>query len=159
MAESISSLFVARRWTRSLRSPLAKAGGLVLTASVVSGALNAASVVLTIRWLSVEAFGLLTVSITTMQLVGLFSNVGLHEALMVFVSQAEAAGQPQEAARSVVGLLRLRLAVTVVVLVGGSVASPLIAEMVFGKRELAGPLFFGFLGGCTISLAQFSLTA
>jgi O-antigen/teichoic acid export membrane protein len=159
LPESVASLFPAERWGRRLRSPLARAGGLVLTASVVSGAMNAASIVITIRSLSLEAFGLLTVAITTMQLVGSLSNAGLHEALMVLIARAEAAGQPQEAARSFVGLLWLRLAVTLLVLVGGFLGSTLIAEAIFAKRELVGPLFFGFLGGCAISLAQFSLTA
>lgn len=155
----LSRLYLVKTVAQYLRSRLLRVGGLVLTASVLSGLMNAASIVITIRHLSLEAFGLLTFAVTTMQLVGSLSNVGLHEALMVFVSRAEAARQPREAARSLSGVLRLRVAVTLLVLLGGALVSTPIAENVFGKRELAGPVFFGFVGGCGISLAQFSLTA
>ena len=156
---SLSRLFLADTLAQHLKSRLLRAGGLVLTASVLSGVLNAASIVITIRHLSLRGIWPSDVSVTTMQLVGSLSNAGLHEALMVFVSRADAAQQPKEAARNLSGLLQLRLAVTLLLLVGGTLVSTPIAERIFGKRRLAGPVFFGFVGGCGISLAQFTLVA
>src|SRR5512145_585706 len=94
--------------TRGLRSRLAKAGGLVLTANMLSGAINFVAIVLTIRYLSPEAFGILTFALTTMQLVGMLSNVGLNETMMTLISRAEAAQRPTEVTQALSTILRLR---------------------------------------------------
>lgn len=143
---------------RTLRSKLVKASGVVLSASVLSGVMNVVAIILTIRHLSPEAFGVLTVALTTMQLVGMLSNVGLNETLMTMLSRAGGAQRTNEVVQSLSAILRLRLIVTAVVVIGGFLFTRPIADGVFRQPELAFPLSLGVLGACGVSLYQFGLT-
>lgn len=144
---------------RGLRSRLAKAGGLVLSATILSGAMGTAALLLTIRHLSLEAFGILTVALTTMQLVGMFSNFGLNETLITLVSRAESSEQRYDVKTCLSAILQLRLIITAVVIAAGFLLARPIAEHLFHQPELGVPLRLSVLGACGVSLCQFSLTA
>ncbi len=145
--------------TRGLRSRLARASGIVLSANVLSGAMNFAAIILTIRHLSPEEFGILTLALATMQLVGVLSNAGLNETLMTLVSRAEAAQRPAEVAQVLSAILRLRLVVATIIAAAGFLLARVIAECLFRQPNLSLPLALGVLGGCGASLLQLSLTA
>lgn len=144
---------------RGLRSRLAKAGGLVLSATILSGAMGVAALLLTIRHLSLEAFGVLTVALTTMQLVGMSSNFGLNETLITLVSRAESSEQRDDVKKCLSAILQLRLIITAVVITAGFLLARPIAEHFFHQPELGVPLRLSVLGACGVSLCQFSLTA
>jgi O-antigen/teichoic acid export membrane protein len=149
---------MTRKLARVLRSRLLRASGLILTANVLSGLMNLVAIILTIRHLSPEAFGILTVALSTMQVAALLSNAGLDETLMTMVSRAEAAQRPQEVAQSLAVNLRVRLMVTAVVLAGGLLLAQPIANGLFRQPDLAFPVSLAFLGGSGANLWQFSLT-
>jgi O-antigen/teichoic acid export membrane protein len=120
--------------------------------------MNLAAVIVTIRHLSVEAFGMLTLTLTTMQLVAMLSNAGLNETLMTMVSRAEAAHQRHEVVATLSAILRLRLLMTSVVVAGGFLLAGTVAESIFDQRGLGLPLVLGVVGACGVSLYQFSMT-
>jgi O-antigen/teichoic acid export membrane protein len=126
---------------------------------MLSGAINFVAVVLTIRYLPPETFGILTFALTTMQLVGILSNAGLNETLMTMVSRAEAAQRPTEVAQALSIILRLRFVVSAFIVAGGLLLARPIAERLFRQPDLTFPLALGMLGACGVSLLQFSLTA
>jgi O-antigen/teichoic acid export membrane protein len=130
----------------------------VLSGNVLTAAMNLAAVILTIRYLSLEAFGILTLTLTTMQLVAMLSNAGLNETLMTLVSRAEAAQQRHEVVATLSAMLRLRLMMTAVVVAGGFWLARPVAQGVFGEPGLAFPLVLGVVGACGVSLYQFSVT-
>src|SRR5215467_13754986 len=107
-------MLIRRSYPRLLRGGL-----LVLSGNVLTTAMNLAAVIVTIRHLSVEAFGMLTLTLTTMQLIAMLSNAGLNETLMTMVSRAEAAQQRHEVVATLSAILRLRLLMTSVVAAGG----------------------------------------
>ncbi len=144
---------------RRLRSRLVQGGALVLAANGLSGAMNLAAIILTIRHLPPEAFGVLTVGLTTMQLVAMLSNAGLNETLMTMVSRAEAAQRRDAIAQSLSMILCLRLIVAVLVVTAGVLLARPIAESIFRQPALAFALSAGVIGGSGVSLYQFGLTA
>lgn len=145
--------------SRALRSRLASAGGVVLSANLASGVLNVVAIVFTIRYLAPEDFGVLTFAVTTMQLLGMVSNVGLNETLMTLVSRAETAKRPAEVSHTLSAMFRLRLVVSAVTVAAGLLLARPIAETIFGKPELTLPLAAAVVGACGVSFLQFSLTA
>jgi O-antigen/teichoic acid export membrane protein len=149
--------FVREIVARGLRSRLLKASGIVLTANMTSGAMNFVAIIIMMRHLNPEAFGILAFALTTMQLTNMFANLGLNETLMTMVSRADAAHRPQEVAQTLTTILRIRLTVTGAVASGAFLLAEPIAAGVFGQPHLAFPLFLGVLGGCGAALCQFSL--
>jgi len=130
----------------------------VLLGNVLTTAMNLAAVIVTIRHLSLEAFGTLTLTLTTMQLVAMLSNAGLNETLMTMVSRAEAAEQRHEVVATLSAILRLRLLMTAVVVAGGLLLAGAVAQSALGQPALALPLVLGVVGACGVSLYQFSMT-
>jgi O-antigen/teichoic acid export membrane protein len=143
--------------TRVPRSRLLKASGIVLTANMTSGAMNFVALIFMMRHLSPEAFGTVAFVLVTMQLANMLVNLGLNETLMTMVSRADEAHRPQEIARTLTTILRIRLTVTAAVLLAAYLLAQPIASGVFGQPNLGLPLFWGVLGGCGAALWQFGL--
>ena len=136
--------FVREIVARGLRSRLLKASGIVLTANMTSGAMNFVAIIIMMRHLNPEAFGILAFALTTMQLANMFANLGLNETLMTMVSRADAADRPQEVAQTLTTILRIRLTVT------GAVASGafLLAEPIACRRFRSAPSCLSTFFGC-----------
>jgi O-antigen/teichoic acid export membrane protein len=150
---------VVGRFMRGLRSRLLRASGLILTVNALDGAMNLVATILTIRHLPLEVFGILTVVLSTMQVIAGVSTGGLNETLLTMVSRAEAARQPHEVSRSLAINLHMRLIVMAVTVTGGLLLVRPIATGLFRQPDLAFVFFLALLGACGANLWQFSLMA
>ena len=152
-------------WWRRLRprddeasvwARLAAGSGLLLSTSGLTGGMNFVSFLLTVHYLATDAFGVLTFSVTTIQLISALMAVGLNETLISLVARADGASRKQEVAALIGASLRVRLTIIMVGFGVGMLAAKPAAIHLFHKPELVLPLFLGVIGACGASLFQFT---
>jgi O-antigen/teichoic acid export membrane protein len=140
---------------RAIWGRLAGASGLLFGANGITGAMNFASFLLTVRHLSTKAFGVLNVTLITMQFVSSLMALGINESMVTLVARSEAARDSNDSFALIGASLRARLIIASIGFGLGSLLARPLAGRVFHQPELARPLFLGVVGGCGTSLFQF----
>jgi len=134
---------------------LAAASGLLFGANGITGAMNFASFLLTVRHLSTKAFGVLNITLITMQFVSSLMALGINESMVTLVSRAQAARDSEDALALIGASLRARLIIASIGFGLGSLLARPLAGRVFHQPDLGWPLFLGVVGACGTSLFQF----
>ena len=140
---------------RAIWARLAGISGLLFGANGITGAMNFASFLLTVRHLSVKAFGILSITLITMQFVSALMALGLNESMVTLVSRAEADHDSDDTLALIGATLRARLIIASIGLVLGSVLVQPLSLHVFHQPVFPWPLFLGIVGACGNSLYQF----
>jgi O-antigen/teichoic acid export membrane protein len=140
---------------RAIWSRLAGISGLLFGANGITGAMNFASFLLTVRNLSAKAFGVLSITLITMQFVSSLMALGINESMVTLVSRSEAARDSDDALALIGASVRARLIIASIGFGLGSLLVRPLAGRVFHQPDLAWPLFLGVVGACGTSLFQF----
>jgi O-antigen/teichoic acid export membrane protein len=143
---------------RAIWGRLAGISGLLFGANGITGAMNFASFLLTVRHLSAKAFGVLNITLITMQFVNSLTAVGINESMVTLVSRSEAACDSDDTLALIGASLRARLIIASAGLALGSLLVRPLAGRVFQQPDLAWPLFLGVIGAFGTSLFQFVQT-
>lgn len=122
-----------------------KQSSITFTGTILNGALGAVFFILVARFLGPAEFGLMSVAIATLTLLGDIGDLGTDTGLVNFVSR-NVKKDPEKAKRFLKLGIKVKLAAWIFVLVVGIVFSNSIALFFFNKPELAGPLRIGFFG-------------
>jgi O-antigen/teichoic acid export membrane protein len=140
---------------RAIWGRLAGVSGLLFGANGITGAMNFASFLLTVRHLSTKAFGVLNITLITMQFVSSLMALGINESMVTLVARSEAARDSDDALALIGASLRARLIIASLGFGLGSLLVRTLAGRVFHQPDLAWPLFLGVVGACGTSLFQF----
>jgi O-antigen/teichoic acid export membrane protein len=140
---------------RAIWGRLAGVSGLLFGANGTTGAMNFASFLLTVRHLSTKAFGVLNITLITMQFVSSLMALGINESMVTLVARSEAARDSDDALALIGASLRARLIIASIGFGLGSLLVGPLAGRVFHQPDLAWPLFLGVVGACGTSLFQF----
>ena len=143
---------------RAIWGRLAGISGLLFGANGITGAMNFASFLLTVRQLSAKAFGVLNITLITMQFVNALMALGLNESMVTLVSRSEAARDSDDTVALIGASLRARLIIASIGFGLGSLLVRPLAGRVFHQPDLVWPLFLGVVGACGTSLFQFVQT-
>jgi O-antigen/teichoic acid export membrane protein len=140
---------------RAIWGRLAGISGLLFGANGITGAMNFASFLLTVRHLSAKAFGVLNITLITMQFVSSLMALGINESMVTLVARSEAARDSDDTLALIGASLRARLIIASIGFGLGSLLVRPLAGRVFHQPDLAWPLFLGVVGACGTSLFQF----
>jgi O-antigen/teichoic acid export membrane protein len=140
---------------RAIWGRLAGVSGLLFGANGITGAMNFASFLLTVRHLSAKAFGVLSITLITMQFVSSLMALGLNESMVTLISRAEAAHDSDDTLALIGASFRARLIIGSIGLVLGSLLVRPLSQRVFHQPDFLWPLFLGIVGACGVSLFQF----
>ena len=122
--------------------------GITFIGTFINGILGAAFYILSARFLGPALFGLLSVSLVTLALVADIGDFGTNTGLVRFVSKF--ANEDLEKANRFLKLgFKVKLAVSVLVIISGFFLAPYIADKIFSKHELVTPLRISFVGVST----------
>jgi O-antigen/teichoic acid export membrane protein len=143
---------------REIWGRLAGISGLLFGANGITGAMNFASFLLTVRHLSAAAFGVLSVTVITMQFVSSLMALGLNESMVTLVSRSEAAHDTDDTLALIGTSLRARLIIASIGLGLGTLLVGPLSRRIFHQPDFVRPLFFGIVGACGTSLFQFVQT-
>lgn len=128
------------------------------TATLINGGLGALFYFLTARILGPSDFGLFTIVITTLTLVGDIGDLGTDTGLVRFVGKYSKSDSIKAARFLKLGL-EVKLLISFTVIVIGLIISPILADKIFLKPELVTPLRIAFVGVGTYLLFTFSVSA
>jgi len=134
---------------------------ITVVGTIINGFLGALFYIVLARFLGLYDFGLLTVSVAALTLIADIVDFGTNTGIVRFVSSSLVANK-DKALRFLKLSLEIKIAVWVLVLAGGIMLAPFIAETIFNKAELTGPLqlvMFGVGGALLFTFATSSLQA
>lgn len=143
------------------RTATFKQSQITVIGTIINGALGAVFYILLARFLGPYSFGLLTVSVATLTLIADIADFGTNTGIVRFVSSSLVSNK-DEALRFLKLSLEVKVVVWILVLAGGIILSPFIADKIFNKVELTKPLqlvMLGVGGALLFSFATSSLQA
>lgn len=129
--------------------------------TIVSGILGMFFYILIARYLGPSNFGIFSVATASIALIASVANIGIDTGIVRFVGKHYRT-EKNVASRFLKMGMRLKLIVSVVVIVFGWIAVPAVALSVFGKPELIVPLrlsLVGAIGALLFSFVQSALQA
>lgn len=128
------------------------------SSTIINGLLGVAFYILTARFLGPTAFGILTVSLTTLSLVSDIAAVGTNTGIVKFVGQHFESDRTKALRFLKLGF-EVKLVVGMIVLILGFALVPFIATVLLSKPELIGPLRFAIVGSFASLLFTFATSA
>ena len=145
MRKQISAIFA----TNTLRQ-----SAVTFSGTVINGALGALFYILVARFLGPISFGLFSVAITVLTLIGDIGDLGTNTGLVRFVGKY-LRRNPNKAKKFLKLGLEVKIAVSLLIIFVGFIFAPVISEKIFLRTELAVPLRFAFVGICTYLLFSY----
>ncbi|MDD5415781.1 MAG: oligosaccharide flippase family protein [Candidatus Daviesbacteria bacterium] len=138
-----------------------KQSQITVIGTIINGCLGALFYIVLARFLGPYSFGLLTVSVASLTLIADIVDFGTNTGIVRFVSSSLASNR--DAALKFLKLsLEIKIVVWILVLAGGIILAPFIADKIFNKTELVMPLrlvMVGVGGALLFSFATSSLQA
>ncbi len=134
---------------------------ITISATLINGLLGAFFYILLARFLGPANFGLLTVSISALTLISDISDFGTNTGLVKYVPQS-LLSKETEALKFLKLSLEFKILVWIIILGIGFFIVPFIANNIFNKQDLVGPLrlvLLGVGGALLFSFATSSLQA
>jgi O-antigen/teichoic acid export membrane protein len=128
--------------------------GITFSGTFINGALGALFYILAARYLGPASFGILTVAITTLTLIGDIGDLGTDTGLVRFVGKYRKKNEKKADKFLKLGL-EIKLVVSLVILVLGFLLSSFLANTVFSKPELTLPLKLASVGVLTYLLFSY----
>jgi O-antigen/teichoic acid export membrane protein len=122
-----------------------KKSSITFIGTIVSAIFGAIFYIIAARFLGPSGFGILTVSLTVMTLTSDIGDLGTNTGLVNFVSRY-IKKKKYRAYRFLKIGLEVKVLVWMVVFIFGYLLSNPVAQFLFKKEELAGPIRFAFLG-------------
>ncbi|MDD5147095.1 MAG: oligosaccharide flippase family protein [Candidatus Daviesbacteria bacterium] len=138
-----------------------KQSQITVIGTIINGCLGALFYIVLARFLGPYSFGLLTVSVASLTLIADIVDFGTNTGIVRFVSSSLASNR--DAALKFLKLsLEIKIVVWILVLAGGIILAPFIADKIFNKTELVMSLrlvMVGVGGALLFSFATSSLQA
>lgn len=132
-----------------------KQSGITFSGTLVNGVLGAAFYILVARFLGPSSYGLLAVTIATLTLVSDIGDLGTDTGLVRFVGKFIKTDKVKAYRFLKLGL-KVKLIVSIVVMLLGYFLAPVVAEGLFAKEVLTHPLRIAFIGVGSVLLFSFT---
>jgi len=132
-----------------------KQSGITFTGTIVNGVLGAAFYILVARFLGPSSYGLLAVTIATLNLVADIGDLGTDTGLVRFVGKYIKTDKTKAFRFLKLGL-KVKLIVAIAVMLLGYFLAPTIASNLFAKEILTHPLRIAFIGVGSVLLFSFT---
>src|SRR3989344_1382661 len=137
-----------------INSATIKQSAVTFSGTFINGALGAIFYIFSARYLGPASFGLMILAITALTMISDISDLGTGTGIVRFVSEYLIKDR-YKAYRFLKLGLKVKIIVSIVVVILGWISSPLIAEMLFSKAELTTSLRIAFIGVSSALLFTF----
>lgn len=137
-----------------INSATIKQSAVTFIGTFINGALGAIFYIFSARYLGPASFGLMILAITALTMISDISDLGTGTGIVRFVSEYLIKDR-YKAYRFLKLGLKVKIIVSIVVVILGWISSPLIAEMLFSKAELTTSLRIAFIGVSSALLFTF----